>query len=51
MTVLADKGGEYASQVFGCNVCNTATTGYYRLVLFLCILGVPYNFGGSSDSG
>ena len=29
VTVLTHNGDEYASQVFGCIVCNTATTGYY----------------------
>ena len=38
MTVLTHKGGEYASQLFGCIVCNTATTGYdwpKRCVVFV----------------
>ena len=43
---LPTRGAEYASQVFGCIVCNTATTGYY--LSKRCVL---YNFWGSSDSG
>ena len=38
MTVLTHKGGQYASQLFGCIVCNTATTGYdwpKRCVVFV----------------
>ena len=40
------QGGEYASHVFGCIVCNTATTIGLSGVLFLCILGGPLQFGG-----
>ena len=43
---LPTRGAEYAVQVFGCIVCNTATTGYY--LSKRCVL---YNFWGSSDSG
>ena len=41
-------GAEYASQVFGCIVCNTATTGYYwpkRCVVFV-YLRCPIQFLG-----
>ena len=43
---LPTRGAEYASQVFGCIVCNTATTGYY--LPKRCVL---YSVWGSTDCG
>ena len=55
MTVLTHKGGgvsilaRYSAALY-VMLPQLGTLGL-RGVLFLCILGVPYNFGGSSDSG